>query len=324
MSSQGFCSHRSGSDSGRRLPSSGSDGSTSEISSEILRFSSARNEINDSEDTTSTRSTCFTSLRWSSSTNESVVGYVSSHSLNGDSHRSSHLPSCLRQQPFIPPCDNPYLQNYAVPRNSSLSECKSTCSSINTLCSRGMLQSEEAGESRFTPEILSFHMAKDLDLSSDETNSGSSSDSTFGSNLRSSCSTCSSNGSGPSVFVSSPLTSSTSASVCCNCCNVSSASAFHQHYQAPRAVLACEYLKVRFTLSRPLFVCPNYRQQQHIALVLSLFHCKYFLLLRQETGVADGRKSQRQSPCRQPIMSNTGEFYDVPKNLKAGSLGSIT
>lgn len=249
MSSQGFCSHSHGSDSGRRLPSSDSDGSTSEISSEILRYSCARNEVNGSEDTTSTRSTCFTSLRWSSSTSESVVGYVSSNSLDGESHHRS-VPTSLRQQQLIPPSDNPYLQNYAVPRKSSLSECKSTCSSINTLCSRGMLQSE-ASDRRFSPDILSFHLAKDLDLSCDETNSGSSSDSTFASNLRSSCSTCSSNGSGPSVFMSFPGTECSSSSVCCNSNSATTASYHrHQHYQVPRVAIANVCYKVTFRVKR--------------------------------------------------------------------------
>lgn len=225
MSSQGLCSHRSGSESGRKLVSSGSDGSGSEISAEILRYSCTRNELNDSEDGASTRSTCFTNLRWSSSTNESVLGYVSCNSLDGD----AHLPSSahLRHQQFTPSCCNPYLQNYDVPRNSSLSQCKSTCISINTLCS-GSSHTEDPSDRPFSPDILSFHMTKDLVLGCDDTNapsSGSGSNSVF--NLRSSNSTCSSNGSGPSVFLSSHLTD-------CQSSDTFTTGDPMQHYQVPR------------------------------------------------------------------------------------------
>lgn len=225
MSSQGLCSHRTGSESGRKHISSGSEDG-SEVGCEILRFSSTRNELNDSEDGASTRSTCFTNLRWSSSTNESVLGYVSCHSLDGD---TPHLCSSahLRHQQFTPSsCCNPYLQNYDVPRNSSLSQCKSTCMSINTLCSGGS-HAEDPSERPFSPEILAFHMDKDLVLCDDRT-TGSSGDSSSGFNLRSSSSTCSSSGSGPSVFLSTHLTDCQSPPHT-RACNSS-----QQHYQVPR------------------------------------------------------------------------------------------
>lgn len=231
MSSQGLCSHRSGSESGRKLVSSGSDGSGSEISAEILRYSCTRNELNDSEDGASTRSTCFTNLRWSSSTNESVLGYVSCNSLDGDAHLSSHSSAHLRHQQFTPSCCNPYLQNYDVPRNSSLSQCKSTCISINTLCS-GSSHNEDPSERPFSPDILSFQMAKDLVLSSDDTNacsSGSGSNSGF--NLRSSDSTCSSNGSGPSLFLPSHLNDFQASNTFAACDPM-------QHYQVPRKAVS--------------------------------------------------------------------------------------
>lgn len=76
--------------------------------------------------------------------------------------------------------------------------------------------------------------------------------------------------------------------------------------------------------------CQRFVQIDIILLMQYYVPCVVFSLQilpfceQQETGVPDGRNSQRQSPCRQPIMSNTGEFYDVPKNLKAGSFAGMT
>lgn len=208
MSSQGLCSRRNcASDSGRKLLSSESDGSTSEVCSEILRFSSGRQDgINDLEDSSSTRSACITNMRWSSSTNESIAGYVSpSNSVDSDSNSTA-----LSFHYNFTSCDNPYLQNYDVPRKPLfLAECKLTNRSTTTATTTASQQdcSSLKDNGRFSPDLLSLQLAKELDLSCDDRTAGSSTESTqssCGTHLHSYCSTCSSLDSACSSSVFAP------------------------------------------------------------------------------------------------------------------------
>ena len=221
MSSSGSCDRSCYSNACRRTcQPCGSDGSRSEISSEILCLTSDANESNDSEDTASTRYTAFTHTRCPSPSSIPAADYVSPSEVVSESLSRLSSEPHLQQKQLVS-SDNPYLQNYDVPRSSCLSQCASTCISMNTLCSRSMTQ---ASERTFSPEILAYQMSKHLDVS-DEPNIRSSSESNFGSFLRSSCSTCSSNGSGPSSVFSSLIADYVASGASCPCgCSTSDAS----------------------------------------------------------------------------------------------------
>lgn len=143
MSSQ-VCIHDT-SDSGHTLSNlftTGSDGSSCDAFSEILRLNTSTPNSSIIEKTSqfgdcqsqggpgsdggsssgnnSTRSTCCTNLRWSSSsTTTETGGYVSCNtSLDGDGNNSVYTSQSM-MIPSSSSCNNPYLQNYDVPRNSS-------------------------------------------------------------------------------------------------------------------------------------------------------------------------------------------------------------
>lgn len=148
MSNQ-VCIHDTTSDSGHTIMSNlfttGSDGSSCDAFSEILRLNTSTpnssleksSQFGDSmccpsqgpgsdggSSGNSTRSTCCTNLRWSSSsTTTETGGYVSCNtSLDGDGLNSVYSAS---QSMMIPSsvtsssCNNPYLQNYDIPRSAT-------------------------------------------------------------------------------------------------------------------------------------------------------------------------------------------------------------
>ena len=179
MSSHISCIHiQSNESNAGRLPSSGSDGSACDLFSDGALYSG---HVHGSDETASTRSTCCSTLRWSSSSSERGRSYMSAKSLDGD-NRSAH-------QLTFSSCVNPYLQNYDVPRTAFCSSRLSVDSGQSQMT-----------ESPYVSDVLSLTFAKDLDLSSDDANS-TSTDSTFCSHAHSSSSNCSSDCSSGSSFL---------------------------------------------------------------------------------------------------------------------------
>lgn len=179
LSNQVNCLHTCGSDSRRNAFTTGSDGSSCDAFSEILRISDRTDLIDD--DSTSTRSTCCNQLRWSSSsTSENGTVYVSCSSLDGDVVEPS--PSCG------------FLQNYDVPRNASMREFGRFMNDTSSLLSMSLRETTAISDNDghySSLGIPSFQLPKDFD---DCTSS----------KLPSSSSTCSSSESGPSLFTTSP------------------------------------------------------------------------------------------------------------------------
>jgi len=247
LSNQVNCLHTCGSDSRRNAFTTGSDGSSCDAFSEILRISDRTDLIDD--DSTSTRSTCCNQLRWSSSsTSENGTVYVSCSSLDGDGVEPS--PSCG------------FLQNYDVPRNASMREFGRFMNDTSSLLSMSLRETTAISDNDghySSLDIPSFQLPKDFD---DCTSS----------KLPSSSSTCSSSESGPSLFTTSPSLAEVDIN---NVVERYSHDGIN-HYAIPRKgnghIKQC---------------CPSTATQTS------------------------------HSAISHNLLSNSGEFYDIPRNAKA-------
>lgn len=146
-----------------------------------------------SDDTASTRSTCCTNLRWSSASSEQAGSETYSSSLNCD------LTSALIHSPpaFSSERNNPYLQNYDIPKSVQASQCSHTIDE-----SRTSSRSNNDDSSTYNSEIFPFRSNRDLELCGEENYENSS---VIYSHIMSSSSTASSNSSGGPSYALAPL-----------------------------------------------------------------------------------------------------------------------
>lgn len=179
-----------------------------------------------SDDTASTRSTCCTNLRWSSASSERAASETYSNSLTSDLNSSLlQIPQSSSSDHHVTirtSCgnDNPFLQNYDIPKvgvkncdcthssntnssNTSSGNTNSRNTSSGNTNSNNTNESESRRSSQsnsdndtssaFTSDILSFKLNRELEICGDENYENSS---IIYSHLMSSSSTTSSNSSG--------------------------------------------------------------------------------------------------------------------------------
>lgn len=230
-----------------------------------------------SDDTGSTRSTCCTNLRWSSASSERAVSETYSNSLNCD------LTSTLTHSPHVSSsqCNNPYFQNYDIPKSVQASQCSHT---VNE--SRMSNTSNTDDSSTYNSYIFPFRSNRDLELCGEENYENSS---VIYSHVLSSSSTTSSNSSGGPTYAPAPLCTSFTSTMSAidtqpcysvvvkradkerrghhqektECSSESTCSTYQEkvaenerlehHYQVPRTAIANLYLMVRYLFPRPLW-----------------------------------------------------------------------